>query len=172
VDTDFFLIDPVISNAQPQSETSSPGPQFEIIPDWIHPSATSLESKINFGALPSPPQSTSESPPELSESVRAESIPRGRRRGRPKIVDSTRSDLRHIARREMHNNSAMRSRARLNTMIDELWESIPASFRQSLKSHIGNCEGGRPVHRAGKLEVALLYLRKVECHGGYIDKVL
>jgi hypothetical protein len=61
-------------------------------------------------------------------------------------------------RRQMHNDSAMRSRARLNKALEELWAAIP-NQEKNLKP-----EGGvvNRVSRAVIVEVAIKYLRKLQ----------
>ena len=65
-------------------------------------------------------------------------------------------------RRQMHNDSAMRSRARLNQAIEELWKVIPKHERIHW---LGISQGGmgddREVCRAVKVEVATGYLKKL-----------
>jgi hypothetical protein len=62
-------------------------------------------------------------------------------------------------RRQMHNDSAMRSRARLNSMLDELWNVIPKSDRTLPDD--GDFEE-REVCRAVKVEVAIGYIKKLK----------
>jgi hypothetical protein len=76
------------------------------------------------------------------------------------------------ARREMHNDSAMRSRIRLNSTIDELWDSVPKSARSQYHSVTStwNPVGGRidplrELSRAEKVAIALSYLRKLKGDG-------
>jgi hypothetical protein len=62
-------------------------------------------------------------------------------------------------RRQMHNDSAMRSRARLNKALEDLWTVIPAQERTA--QLIGE-DDNREVCRAVKVEVAIGYLRKLQ----------
>jgi len=64
-------------------------------------------------------------------------------------------------RRQMHNDSAMRSRARLNNMLDELWSAIPKEER--IVPQHGTPEE-REVCRAVKVEVAISYIKKLQAH--------
>jgi hypothetical protein len=59
----------------------------------------------------------------------------------------------------MHNDSAMRSRARLNKALEDLWTVIPAQERTA--QLIGE-DDNREVCRAVKVEVAIGYLRKLQ----------
>ena len=59
----------------------------------------------------------------------------------------------------MHNDSAMRSRARLNQALEDLWKLVPEEERVS-QPEIG--EDQREVCRAVKVEVAISYLRKLK----------
>jgi hypothetical protein len=61
-------------------------------------------------------------------------------------------------RRQMHNDSAMRSRARLNNMLDELWETIPSDERCPPQDANGE---EREVCRAVKVEVAIKYIQRL-----------
>ena len=63
-------------------------------------------------------------------------------------------------RRQMHNDSAMRSRARLNKALEELWTVIPNQER-ILQPEI-SVDDNREVCRAVKVEVAINYLKKLQ----------
>lgn len=66
-------------------------------------------------------------------------------------------------RRQMHNDSAMRSRARLNNVLEELWNLIPKQERigqQGLGE--GESDENREICRAAKVEVAIEYLKKLQ----------
>ena len=63
----------------------------------------------------------------------------------------------------MHNDSAMRSRARLNNVLEELWNLIPKQERigqQGLSE--GESYESREICRAAKVEVAIEYLKKLQ----------
>jgi len=66
-------------------------------------------------------------------------------------------------RRQMHNDSAMRSRARLNNTLEELWNIIPKHER-ILDDSIAESDfdDNREVCRAVKVEVAIAYLKKLQ----------
>src|SRR5204862_5442372 len=70
-----------------------------------------------------------------------------------------------IARRRTHNDSAMRSRARLNAMIDDLWSAIPTEqrVRPKLQSRI-DLNLVREICRAEKVEIAISHMRKMQKH--------
>jgi hypothetical protein len=62
-------------------------------------------------------------------------------------------------RRQFHNDSATRSRARFNNCLTELWNEIP----EPEKAHfLGNEDPGRQVCRAEKIETVISYLRKLQ----------
>jgi hypothetical protein len=63
----------------------------------------------------------------------------------------------------MHNDSAMRSRARLNNMLEELWNIIPKHERVVQPGMgDGDLDDSREVCRAVKVEVAIAYLTKLQ----------
>ncbi len=66
-------------------------------------------------------------------------------------------------RRQMHNDSAMRSRARLNNTLEELWNIVPKHERV-LEGGLGDADldDNREVCRAVKVEVAIAYLKKLQ----------
>ena len=57
-------------------------------------------------------------------------------------------------RRVIHNDSAMRSRARFNTVLDELWNEIPEKERMA--------DSSRQLCRAEKIEIIISYVRKLQ----------
>ena len=63
-------------------------------------------------------------------------------------------------RRQMHNDSAMRSRARLNKALEELWTVIPNQERNLQPESAA--DDNREVCRAVKVEVAISYLKKLQ----------
>ena len=66
-------------------------------------------------------------------------------------------------RRQMHNDSAMRSRARLNNMLEELWNAIPTQERILYPDMMGgDLDNTREVCRAAKVEVAIHYMKKLQ----------
>ena len=59
----------------------------------------------------------------------------------------------------------MRSRARLNAMIDDLWSAIPTEqrVRPTSQSCI-DLNMGRDTCRADKVEIAISYMNKMQKH--------
>jgi hypothetical protein len=68
-------------------------------------------------------------------------------------------------RRQMHNDSAMRSRARLNSVLEELWNLIPK------REKLGESTEEREICRAAKVEVAIGYLKKLQRGLEMVDEV-
>jgi hypothetical protein len=73
----------------------------------------------------------------------------------------------------MHNDSAMRSRARLNSTIDELWAAVPKAVQIKYQADTADwnaevSDPSREVSRAEKMAIVLLYMRdlqgQVQCH--------
>jgi hypothetical protein len=65
----------------------------------------------------------------------------------------------------MHNDSATRSRARLNATLEELWSIIP-KYQKVQQTGLGDVDmdDSREVCRAVKVEVAISYLKELEAH--------
>ena len=63
-------------------------------------------------------------------------------------------------KRQGHNDSAMRSRARFNTVLDELWEDSPR-MRTITSVILGKADPSRSLHRADRIEIVIFYLRKL-----------
>lgn len=89
-----------------------------------------------------------------------------RRPGRPsKAQISARNKKRPSDRmlttikRQVHNDTAMRSRARFNTVLDELWEEVPKCERSQVI--LGKADPSRSIHRADRIEIVIFYLRKL-----------
>jgi hypothetical protein len=61
-------------------------------------------------------------------------------------------------RRQIHNDSAMRSRARFNSVLDELWNEVSEEERSKALS---KADPTRQLSRAEKIEVVISYLRKL-----------
>jgi len=108
-----------------------------------------------------PPSEPSISPQKVS------TAPRRRGPGRPTKAQAaanysnSKRPTGHSAvrlRRQMHNDSAMRSRARLNKALEELWSSIPVPERTAQAAG----EDNREVCRAVKVEIAIAYLKKLQ----------
>jgi hypothetical protein len=66
--------------------------------------------------------------------------------------------------RRLHNDSASRSRARFSAMLDELWNEIPITERRTTDQL--EVFGQRQISRAEKVELAILYVRKLQQHLG------
>jgi len=62
--------------------------------------------------------------------------------------------------RQLHNDSASRSRARFTAVLEELWNEVPPSER--LRSEQLEVFGQRQLSRAEKVEMAILYVRKLQ----------
>ena len=61
-------------------------------------------------------------------------------------------------RREIHNDSAMRSRARFNSVLDQLWAVLPKKERAAMP----NSDASRTVCRAEKIEIVIEYVKKLQ----------
>ena len=88
-----------------------------------------------------------------------------RQRGRPRKyqlqVGKRPTDRSLVTTRRMHNDSAMRSRCRLNSMLDDLWSAVPTAQRVRPKSQSG-LNTDHEISRADKIEIAVLYIRKMQ----------
>lgn len=108
--------------------------------------------------------------PQHSSSDPQSSLPTPRRRrGRPtkaqlamQSSDGKRPASRSVvtARRQTHNDSALRSRARLNAMLDNLWSTIPTEQRARPKSE--SSFHSSEISRADKVEIAISYIQKMQ----------
>jgi len=112
---------------------------------------------------PKPPPSVQTIAPQ-----KASHVPRRRGPGRPTKAQAaanypnSKRPTGHSAvklRRQMHNDSAMRSRARLNKALEELWSAIPLPERTA---QAAGGEDNRDVCRAVKVEIAIAYLKKLQ----------
>ena len=66
-------------------------------------------------------------------------------------------------RRQMHKDSATRSRARLNDLLDSLWDVIPIEQRIPPKSLSDfDLDSMSKFSRADKIEIAISYMRKMQ----------
>ena len=104
--------------------------------------------------------SSSITPKDMS--LAAEPVP-ARGRGRPKKVElplaksgkgTTKRTLIR-ARRNLHNNSAKRSRKKFNTAVEELWEQVPEDERLGY-------DGKRVIPRTEKLQIIISYIRRLQ----------
>ena len=105
----------------------------------------------------------SSSVPPHQESPKPPSVRRGP--GRPPKplnstdrLHSTDSNYRSI-RRQYHNESATRSRAKFNSLLDELWNEIPED--EKLRVIGTNASATRIVSRSEKIQAALSYVQKL-----------
>jgi len=62
-------------------------------------------------------------------------------------------------RRQIHNDSAMRSRAKFNTVLEELWNVVPRGERQIA---ISSSDPSRQICRAEKMEIVIAYVRRLQ----------
>ena len=60
-------------------------------------------------------------------------------------------------RRQIHNGSAMRSRARFNSILEELWDEVPEVYRTEVGS-----DNSRLLSRAEKIEYVISYVRDLK----------
>ena len=118
---------------------------------------------LNYPYPSSPPHFESPQTPNRAPSIdSAEPIIRRRGRGRPSKAQRAREDSEGhqttknviTIRRHVHNDSAMRSRARVNTLLDELWDEVPEKERLTHPL--------RPNCRAEKLDIVRSYVRKLQ----------
>jgi hypothetical protein len=86
-----------------------------------------------------------------------------RRRGRPRRGEGGLPNSSYSVtklRRQIHNDSAMRSRARFNEALEKLWETIPDD---EIFQRLGNVAGEHQnVYRADQVEVAMQYIMKLK----------
>lgn len=137
---------------------------------------------LPYSTCPSPSEAIKHEPltptsqkaePQIPRSPVADStLPPRRGPGRPskaqQLLEGKKPSARVLMtmRRQFHNDSATRSRARFNNCLTELWNEIP----EPEKAHfLGNEDPGRQVCRAEKIETVISYLRKlqrtVQIHG-------
>ena len=137
------------------------------------------KSKLSFEANESPSPTPNQNPAKkhrrlsshMSQRTASQSPIFQRGRGRPikKSQDgvpisvkssnvkpaSNRSGV--VMRREYHNDSAMRSREKFNSALDELWQEMPETVRSQASGQFAP----RKLSRADKVEVAISYIRNV-----------
>ena len=123
--------------------------------------------------IPSPATSNSSYRPspkiKVEQQLFAPSNPLPRRRGpgRPSkaqlALEGTqrkRGRLSVTLRREIHNDSAMRSRAKFNNALENLWNELPEHIQlEALGRDL--C---RQIPRAEKVEIMISYIRKLEAY--------
>ena len=83
--------------------------------------------------------------------------------GRPKKGEqrSQTTGRKHCTRtysREVHNDSAMRSRAKFNTALAALWNQVPEEMQVQALGE----DAARQIPRAEKVEIVILYIRSLE----------
>jgi hypothetical protein len=176
IDVTTHFIDPQLLNAPssifPQSPPSSGSiepAEFGAVVDWnIFPELGIItqDQGNEFGSSNYPTSSSSHSEPGTRSSTPTSCTNYGtksfhRGPGRPKnsererYAEMAKGRSAISARRQLHNNSAMRSRLKLNIGLDQLWGEVPEQLRvQALGGNLS-----RHLSRADKLEVVLLYMR-------------
>jgi len=122
---------------------------------------------------PSPVSSNSSYQPSPSPHIKVEEQtfaptnipPRRRGPGRPSKaqlaaegIQGKRGRSSVTLRREIHNDSAMRSRARFNNVLDQLWSVLPDHER----SELSTTDASRTVCRAEKIEIVIAYVKKLQ----------
>jgi hypothetical protein len=128
-------------------------------------------AEAEVSSFPSPPSSDAQSIRETASPAQQLSsppppVPRRRGPGRPSKAQiaargldnkniSSRSKI--IMRREFHNDSATRSRAKFNGALEKLWKEIPEEYR----SHVLGINAVRQVSRADKVETMISFIRKL-----------
>ena len=112
------------------------------------------------------------------EFTSASSSPPRRRPGRPRksqiatqfsINKYSSNCAKSKLRRKMHNDSAMRSRARLNKALDMLWKVVLEQAKTfHPECHIDN---NQDISRAVKVEVAIAHLQRLQAQvvGIYVE---
>jgi hypothetical protein len=144
-----------------------------LLPTVVNPPSMTLELNNNSEAasFPSPPSSDSQSTQASSSPLRPltpppPSVSMRRRPGRPSKAEiaarghenkNLSSRSKHTLRREFHNGSATRSRAKFNGALEELWEVVPEEHRM----HALGIDVARQVSRAEKVEIIISYIRKL-----------
>ena len=104
-----------------------------------------------------PYQSRDASPKPLKDSITV-----CRRPGRPRKAQNDKRPTGQnlvIMKRHIHNDSSMRSRARFNTVLEELWNEIPEAERLPTLSEV--TDPRRPRCRTEKIEVVISYIGKL-----------
>jgi hypothetical protein len=129
----------------------------------VHRPITPTAPDLKVGIIEAPQPQQPIAPPKVTTSVRRRGPGRPTKAQAAANYSNTKRPTGHSAvkvRRQMHNDSAMRSRARLNKALEDLWTVIPAQERTA-QVMIG-ADDSREVCRAVKVEVAIAYLRKLQ----------
>ena len=143
----------------------------------VQPRAPFTDGLTGYPSPMTPDSSSGASPsPQINiepqYTTPANILPRRRGPGRPSKaqlmaegIQGKRGRNSNTLRREIHNDSAMRSRARFNTVLDQLWAILPEKERAEMVT------SSRTVCRAEKIEVVISYIerlqREVECRDLY-----
>lgn len=145
-----------LNKTLPNDPISIPDFQFETQLASVHSSNRNGERTILNKKLTPPP-----SPP-----VRRRGPGRPSKAQSASLVQNSKRVTGHSAvrlRRQMHCDSAMRSRARLNNLLEELWNAIPRQERlQRLSDEHRELDDNGKVCRAIKVEVAIGYLKTLQ----------
>ena len=64
----------------------------------------------------------------------------------------------HAWRREVHNDSAMRSRAKFTSALCDLWQEVP----EQMKMNAIRDDNGRQISRADKIDIVISYMRGLQ----------
>ena len=150
----IFLPCPALS-----SENNVPEDQHATLKEFLRESTDQYIMALDYPSPSSPlhfesPQTPDSTPP-------TQPINRRRGPGRPSKAQLAREESEGkqtgknmvTIRRYVHNDSAMRSRARLNTLLDELWDEVPEKERLTHPLRL--------LCRAEKIEIVRSYLRKL-----------
>jgi len=151
------------SFAEPTIESAYPSPIPSPI-DFIqveYPEPANPDSSEQEAKTPAPKRSESNSPQQPVVPVRR----RGPGRPCKSQVAAMQSEEKRptgralvTMRRQIHNDSAMRSRARFNTVLDELWNEVPEDERSKA---LAKSDPTRQLSRAEKIEVVISFVRRL-----------
>lgn len=144
-------------------ENNIPLDEHATLKEFLRQSTDQFIMSLDYPFPLSPPLFESPQTPNRAPSIDStEPILRRRGRGRPSKAQRAReeSELHQTTknaitiRRRVHNNNAMRSRARVNTLLDELWDEVPEKERliHPLKS----------LCRTEKVDIVRNYVRKLQ----------
>ena len=162
---------PSSSNDLATMEIQKTLPNFS--PQAIVGQSPTINGEFEGNTLPTPPptdtdsqtdlQTTPSSPVEQRHSLSYQP-PRRRGPGRPSKAQlatqgsAAKRSSTIIVRRGLHNDSAIRSRAKFSAVFDELWKEIPKMERyKALKEN-----SAQQASRAKKVEIVILYIKKLQ----------
>ena len=151
-----LYLEPTIESAYP-SPIPSPIDFIQVeYPEPANPDSSEQEAET-----PAPKRSESNSPQQPVVPVRR----RGPGRPCKSQVAAMQSEEKRptgralvTMRRQIHNDSAMRSRARFNTVLDELWNEVPEDERSKA---LAKSDPTRQLSRAEKIEVVISFVRRL-----------